>query len=76
MTAVLSTAGQCFIGPHLAWSAIASPYGTAGNPAALLLWLSCSAQVFLPTAEFTHFFANHRRGSHLPALVPNREASA
>lgn len=75
MTAVLSTAGRFFIGLYLAWSAIASPYGTAGSLAVLLLWFSYSAQVFRPGAEFTHFFANDRRGSHLPAFVPNRETS-
>lgn len=63
-------AGLC-----LAWSAIASPRGTAGSLAALLLWFSHSAQVLRLGSEFTHFFANDRRGSHLPAFVPNRETS-
>lgn len=63
------------IGLYLGGGATTSAYGAAGILAVLLLWRYYSAQVYLLGAKFTHLFAKHRRGSHHPAFLPNREAA-
>ena len=42
---------------------MASSYGAAGSLIVVLLWVYCSAQIFLVGAEFTKIYAAHH-GSH------------
>jgi len=43
-----------------------SAYGAAGSLIVVIVWVYCSAQVFIFGAEFTHVFA-HTHGSRRPA---------
>lgn len=76
VTALLFTVGRVLIGVYLADSALVSGFGAAGSLAAILVWVYCSAQIFLLGAEFTRAYA-HQAGSrrHLPlASAPAADA--
>ena len=58
-TALLFTGGKSVISLYLGSSTIASSYGAAGGLIIALLWVYCSAQIFLLGAEFTKVYAHH-----------------
>jgi membrane protein len=57
VTSILFVAGKSLIGLYLGSSAIASAYGAASAPIALLLWIYYSSQIFFIGAEFTRIYA-------------------
>jgi membrane protein len=61
MTATLFSAGKLLLGLYLGRAAVGSPYGAAGSPVVLLVWVYYSAQIFLFGAEFTYVWARRRR---------------
>jgi membrane protein len=62
VTALLFNIGKFLIGLYIGKSGVASGFGAAGTPIALLLWVYYSAQIFLLGAEFTWVYAK-RHGS-------------
>jgi hypothetical protein len=73
MTALLFTVGKGVIGWYLGRTAASSLYGAAGSLIVLLLWLYCSAQIFLFGAELTKATADYRRPRD---LLPDSGGSA
>ena len=61
-TAVLFTLGKWAIGIYVGWVAMASMYGAAASPMAILVWVYYSALIFFLGAEFTYVYA-HDHGS-------------
>ena len=71
VTMLLFTAGKALIAFYIGSSATVSSYGAAGALIALLLWVYCSAQIFLLGAEFTKAYAKHRGSRNLiPSVSP------
>jgi membrane protein len=69
-TSVLFQAGKSLLGLYLAGAGFTDTYGAAGSLVILLVWVYCSAQVFLFGAEFTRAYTNrYGSKSHL-ILVP------
>jgi membrane protein len=63
LTSLLFSLGKLVIGFYLGKTGLGSTYGAAGSLVVLLVWVYCSAQVFLLGAEFTQVFAR-RYGSN------------
>jgi membrane protein len=57
-TSVLFTAGKALLGLYLAGAGFTDTYGAAGSLVIMLVWVYCSAQVFLFGAEFTRAYTN------------------
>jgi membrane protein len=66
-TSLLFSVGKLVLGWYLGRASVASPYGAAGSVMVLVIWVYYAAQIFFFGAEFTHTFAEHRRGRGLPA---------
>jgi membrane protein len=62
VTAMLFDIGKLLIGLYIGKSAIASGFGAAASLVAMLVWVYCSAQIFLFGATFTWVYS-HRLGS-------------
>jgi membrane protein len=60
VTALLFSVGRAFIGLYLDYASSRSAYGAAGSLVVVLLWVYCSAQIFLFGAEFTEVYARRR----------------
>ena len=58
LTSVMFTAGKLLLGIYLAGAGFTDTYGAAGSLVILLVWVYCSAQVFLFGAEFTRAYTN------------------
>jgi membrane protein len=58
VTAVLFTAGKYALGLYIAKAGIATPFGTAGSLAVVLIWVYYSAQILFFGAELTKVYAN------------------
>ncbi len=56
-TAALFTVGKSLIGLYIGASALASAFGAAGSLVLVLVWVYCSAQIFLFGAELTWVYA-------------------
>jgi membrane protein len=67
-TALLFTAGKFLLGLYLAGAGFTDTYGAAGSLVILLVWVYCSAQVFLFGAEFTRAYT-YRFGSKSHLIV-------
>jgi membrane protein len=61
-TSLLFSVGKLVLGWYLGRASVASPYGAAGSVMVLVIWVYYAAQIFFFGAEFTHVFAEHRRG--------------
>jgi uncharacterized BrkB/YihY/UPF0761 family membrane protein len=71
ITAVLFTLGKTAIGYYLRQAGVGSPYGAAGSPVVLLVWVYYSALIFFFGAEFTQAWATyHRAVTPKPNAVP------
>ncbi len=68
VTALLFALGQLLIGLYLGHSAVATPFGTAGTMAVILVWIFYSVQIVLLGAQFTHVYAEHRGA--VPDVMP------
>lgn len=63
VTSLMFTFGRVLIGLYLGRSAVASAYGAAGSLAVVLIWVYYSTQILFLGAEFTHVYAQRRRGA-------------
>jgi len=61
VTAMLFEIGKVLVGLYLGKSGVASGFGAAGSLVVLLVWVYCSAQIFLLGAEFTWLYAQEHR---------------
>jgi membrane protein len=57
-TAVLFTLGRLLIGVYVARRGVVWGFGAAGSLVVVLVWVCCSAQIFLFGAEFAWIYAN------------------
>jgi membrane protein len=64
IASILFTIGKALIGSYLGGSAAGSTYGVVSAPLVVLVWIYCSAQIFLFGAEITHAYAN-KHGSRV-----------
>jgi membrane protein len=62
MITLLFTLGKWAIGLYVGRVAMASMYGAASSPMAILVWVYYSALIFFLGAEFTYVYA-HEYGS-------------
>jgi membrane protein len=58
LTSFMFTAGKILLGWYLDAAGFTDTYGAAGSLVVLLVWVYCSAQVFLFGAEFTRAYTN------------------
>lgn len=73
VTALLFTAGKFLIGLYIGRSGVTSGFGAAGSLVVLLLWVYCSAQIFLLGAEFTWAYSmtfGSRKAQPVPVAAP------
>jgi membrane protein len=79
-SALLLTVGLWLLGFYLGRDATGSPFGVAEALIALVLWVYCSAQIFLLGAQFTRVFAAaygaQRTRPPLPATPSRRTRNA
>jgi membrane protein len=75
VTAVLFEIGKILIGLYIGKSGVTSGFGAAGSIVVLLVWVYCSAQIFLLGAEFTWVYAR-RHGSHIGHATAEDKAGA
>jgi membrane protein len=69
-TSVLFTAGKVLLGLYLAGAGFTDTYGAAGSLVIFLVWVYCSAQVFLFGAEFTRAYTNRFGSKSHLVLLP------
>jgi membrane protein len=75
VTSALFGAGKSLIGLYLGHTGATSAYGAAGSLVVLASWVYYSALIFLLGAEFTHAYAQDRRGGRPePAAGAERAA--
>ncbi len=61
-TALLFTLGKTLLGFYLGKASPGSAYGAAGSLVVTIIWVYYSAQIFYFGAEFTHVYAESKRG--------------
>ena len=61
ITSLFFAIGKYFIGLYLGTSSISSTFGAAGSLVVILVWVYCSAQIFLFGAEFTQVYSQNRK---------------
>ncbi len=65
-TSLLFTIGKFLLGIYLGKASVGSTYGAAGSLVAVVVWIYYSAQIFFFGAEFTHQYAEAKRGQTAP----------
>ena len=66
LTAVIFVVGKYGLTLYFKYAAVASPYGTAGSLAALLIWIYYSAAIVFFGAEFTRVYTESRGKEIVP----------